>query len=195
VPLFDYLIGRWHARRYFHALFTGEVANPPSYIKFNMMKSLQREFRLTTLIETGTYYGDTCYRARNVFRSVVSIEVDDELFTRAVRRLAAYPNIQIRKGDCLKILPTVVRELRAPALFFLDAHYSGAETSYGTKKDPIIESLNVIAKSKQRHVILIDDLRTFDGSHVHLYDLLRTVKTKFPKHNVRIYNDMIILHP
>ena len=57
------------------------------------------------------------------------------------------------------MLPAVIAQIKTPALFWLDAHYSGGTTA-DSGQDPIVEELKSIFQSRNcRHVVLIDDAR------------------------------------
>lgn len=82
-------------------------------------------------------------------------------------------------GDSGKLLPEVVDKLKAPALFWLDGHYSCGLTAKGALETPIRAELQAIFSSAiTGHVILIDDVRCFDGSHdyPHLDELLAFIR-------------------
>ena len=62
------------------------------------------------------------------------------------------------------MLPETLKRISEPCLFWLDAHYSGANTAKGDKFSPIMEEVLPILDHKVRnHVILIDDAREFTG--------------------------------
>jgi hypothetical protein len=60
------------------------------------------------------------------------------------------------------VIADVLRDLREPALFWLDGHYSGGFTGMGAKETPIVEEVEAIFAHEQKgHVLLIDDARCF----------------------------------
>tara|TARA_R110002072_G_scaffold44130_3_gene123777 strand:- start:404 stop:856 length:453 start_codon:yes stop_codon:yes gene_type:complete len=49
--------------------------------------------------------------------------------------------------------------IEEPAFFFLDAHFAGGDTAFGTEEVPLIRELDVLATRSQKDIIVIDDLR------------------------------------
>jgi hypothetical protein len=64
-------------------------------------------------------------------------------------------------------MPSVLETIHEPALFWLDGHYSGGDTARGDDDTPIRRELEHISKHpmRGRHLIVIDDLRCFDGQN------------------------------
>jgi hypothetical protein len=139
---------------------------PPHFIKFRIIKEYKDKFNLDTLVETGTYLGDTVAKARGCFSEIYSIEVDEVLFNKAKAKFSCFKGIHILKGDSAKVLPEVTAEIKAPALFWLDAHYSGGITSGDAELSPIVQEVESILKANNlEHVFLIDDAHLFNGQH------------------------------
>lgn len=111
-------------------------------------------------VETGTYKGETLNAVWERFQECYSVELDDFLFEMCERRFRGNSRIHLFKGDSGEILPGILDKIKEPALFWLDAHYSGGITALGEKASPIMDELNVIMKHPVKgHVILIDDVR------------------------------------
>jgi hypothetical protein len=71
-------------------------------------------------------------------------------------------NITYLLGDTVKLLPTIIPKIDAPAMWFLDAHQSGPETSNNGKWVPLLEELNIILSSYTHpSIYIIDDLQLF----------------------------------
>lgn len=130
-----------------------------------VLQAYRRQFKLNTLIETGTYRGDMVEAMRRHFARVHSIELGDALYDTAVARFADAPNVSLHHGDSGEILTALLPSLTGPALFWLDAHYSRGDTARGALETPIENELLKIFKDSNAHVILIDDARCFDGTH------------------------------
>jgi hypothetical protein len=86
---------------------------------------------LRRLVETGTYLGETVTAMRGSFDRIVSVELDPLLFAAALRRFADAEDVELVHGDSGDVMPQIVSGLDAPALFWLDAHYSGGVTARG----------------------------------------------------------------
>ena len=67
-------------------------------------------------------------------------------------------------GDSQSLLPTILEKINEPAFFWLDAHYSGGETSFAKEHSPIeYELKSILDHHIKNHVILIDDVTNFVG--------------------------------
>ena len=152
----------------------------PPLIKRRILTSYLRSRGLKTFVETGTFTGDTLAEgAADKTVQAISIELADHYYRDAQRRFSGYQNVTLLHGDSGKLLPEVVDKLQAPALFWLDGHYSGGLTAKGALETPIHAELQAIFSSAiTGHVILIDDVRCFDGSHdyPHLDELLAFIR-------------------
>jgi hypothetical protein len=153
---------------------------PPGLVKLYVCRAYARSFGLRLFVETGTYLGETAeWMARAGFR-VWTIELDAALYYKAQSRLARYPGVTVIKGDSAEILPRLLDQLDEPALFWLDAHWSGEETARGAVDSPVMCEVDAIFRHKVTgHVILIDDARLFLGRNGYPYldDLLRMVRS------------------
>lgn len=68
-------------------------------------------------------------------------------------------------GDSAVVLPQIVEALDAPALFWLDGHFSDGVTALGDAVTPIEDELAVVLdQSQPAHVVLVDDARLFVGA-------------------------------
>src|SRR5579859_5086884 len=71
----------------------------PARMKRRVLRRYAREFRLHTLVETGTYLGDTVAALRRDFSHIYSIELSPELAERARKRFETTRNVTIVEGD------------------------------------------------------------------------------------------------
>ena len=83
---------------------------------------------MRTFVETGTEFGATIEGVRGSFDAIHSIEFDEVLFRRATEKFAADQNIHLYRGDSAEVISQVLRQVNAPALFWLDAHGTGEIT-------------------------------------------------------------------
>ncbi len=161
-PLRERLIARGIERTWRR---NGAVAPPPGELKQLIVKELGRRYALRTLVETGTYKGAMISAGLRDFDRIISIELQPDLAAAAQARFAAIPTVTILQGDSGELIARVLADLREPALFWLDAHYSGGQTAAGNLIPPIIPELEAIFRHPVAgHVILIDDARLFDGT-------------------------------
>jgi hypothetical protein len=124
---------------------------------------LRDEAAAKEFIETGTYLADTALWAARHFERVISIEADRKLYDAARRRLASYPNVDLRFGRSQDVLMPLISSLRQPVLIWLDAHLSCGEvaTAGEDHECPLLEEITAIDAGKVQHLILIDDARFF----------------------------------
>lgn len=122
---------------------------------------LQQNYDLLYFVETGTYYGATALWAAQHFPKVITIEFSQEIYNQVSSQYQHLEGIEFLFGDTREQLNNVVPKLNKPCLFWLDAHWSGGNT-YGVNDEcPLIEELEIIARTEVEHFIIIDDARLF----------------------------------
>lgn len=173
----------------------GSPPPAPPHLKAATVKEYARRFRPTTFVETGTYRGDTVAELAPLVPNVVSIELDHRLCTLAQARFVDDPSITIVEGDSATRLGEIVADLREPALFWLDGHFSGGATA-GDGACPIMAELETVLTSDLDHVVLVDDARLFDGTDNYpTLDEVRQLVTKLrPEMRWDLADDIIRLH-
>lgn len=135
----------------------------PPHRKRQIVVSEVQRTAPSVFVETGTYRGDTLARAAPLVDRAISIELDPTLAELARSRFRGHPHVEIRTGDSAVELAGVVAEIDGPALFWLDGHYSGGATA-DSGASPILAEIEAIAASPHDHVVLVDDIRLFDGT-------------------------------
>jgi hypothetical protein len=146
-------------------LRNGQPAPPPHRVKQLVIEEYQAAYQIRTLVETGTFRGDMIMAQLPYFQQIVSIEVAEGLYRQAVKRFSGKPQVRLIQGDSGQVLKSLVPTLAQPALFWLDGHYSGGDTSFGETHCPVYQELDAILASPVSHLILIDDARLFDGTN------------------------------
>lgn len=139
-------------------------ALPGAPLEKSFLEQLKDIAGADSFVETGTYLGDTVEAVREMFGSVVSIELSEELMKRARQRFEHHSNVKILHGDSAGMLAEGLRGLgNKPALIWLDAHFSGVGTSKShLGNTPILDEIEVVERSgRTSDVILIDDARMF----------------------------------
>lgn len=128
---------------------------------------------IKVFVETGTYKGWMIDKMKNYFETIYSIELDTSLYDQALKRFGGRDKIELLHGDSAVEIKKILEKLDEPALFWLDAHGSGAITSDNA---PIIYELKAIfAHPVRNHVVLIDDARHFDLSTITLIKKLAKI--------------------
>ena len=173
-----------------------DIRNPHSLSKFRQIKAMSKRCNATTMIETGTFLGNTAMRCSRVFTHVYTIELDEELYKKSKAYLASRKNVESIQGDALKMLPTVLsRPKVSDALIFLDGHFSSGITAHGDLAEPACEEIEVMADFKDKiNGFIVDDFRCFgiDTGFPKKSDLLKAVEDYFPNFEIAIHFDQLL---
>ncbi len=170
----------------------------PGHFKQTVLLGYAQEFGLNTLIETGTYTGDTPAALKNHFERIYSVELNPELVRRVRERFRSESHISIFHGDSAERLPEILAKVRRPALFWLDSHYSGGITALGNQITPILKELDaILAHPVRGHILLIDDARDFhaDKGHPTLNALQAFIADRRPELHFAVEDDIIRITP
>lgn len=127
----------------------------------DLVLALARELEVHDFVETGTFKGDTAAWAARHFESVFTIELSSAYHAAALARFEALEKVKPLQGDSKLLLAEVVQQMARPALFWLDAHWSGLDTAGREAECPLLDEIAVINESPLSHVILVDDARLF----------------------------------
>ena len=112
---------------------------PPHIVKFKTLKNYSRRHNIKILIETGTFEGEMVRKCRRHFRHIWTIELDKHLAKKAASRLSKFKNIHVVQGDSSRELSRLLPSIDAPAIFWLDAHYSDGKTAKGITETPLLD--------------------------------------------------------
>ena len=127
----------------------------------SMLTWMRQQFGLKTFVETGTNKANTTVWAAEKFERVYTVEGYEPLYRAAIEKYGSIPNIQFLYGNSPDRLAELVPTLKEPAVFWLDAHWCGPETSGQSAECPVIAELDVLNASELEHILLIDDARLF----------------------------------
>lgn len=139
------------------------------------------KYQLKIFVETGTYIGATVKAMSSIAEKIYSIELDKKLYRTASKMFYGNDKINILNGDSSDILKKIIPLINKPAMFWLDAHWSGENTAWGKKKTPVLEEVKIILESPcLKHVMIIDDARFFgkDDCYPRARDIWYMVKRK-----------------
>lgn len=170
----------------------------------DMICKLKRTFDIKIFVETGTFLGNTAYWASTNFDRVFTIEGAEDLFQRTAKRFKHVDNIQFVFGDSRNGLLEIVSQVDGPAIFWLDAHWSGGETYGEFGECPIIREIEIINHSKYDSFIFIDDARLFlsppPRPHKiehwpNIITLLNTLQENDAGRYIVVFDDVIIAVP
>lgn len=114
-------------------------------------------------IESGTHRGDGVRMAlEGSFEQIYSIELSPYFYEMCCKMFATMPKVHLFFGDSTSVLPQLLKQIDAPATFWLDGHYSWNQTARGDTNTPILQELeNIRNHFIKTHTILIDDVRQF----------------------------------
>ena len=116
------------------------------HLKAKTILTFQRKYQINTFVETGTYLGETIELVKHNFLNIYSIELSQDLYTRAKRIFKTNKDINLFLGDSSIILSKIIKQIKNPCLFWLDAHYSYGITAKGSINTPILSELKILAK-------------------------------------------------
>lgn len=140
--------------------------------RFNLRKII-KDFSIDSLIETGTWKGDgVAYALNYYFKNIITTEIVPEIAERAKTRFALNKNVDVITGNSIDIFTKILPEIKGNILFWLDAHFPGAEeglNDYNAFKDeafrlPLQKELELIKQLREGYndFILVDDLRIYE---------------------------------
>jgi hypothetical protein len=137
-------------------------------IKFDLSKYNNNKI----FIETGTFYGGGIRKAlKSGFEKIISIELDKKRYEHCKKRFKKNKNVRIINGNSGEVMGIILKQIKEPCTFFLDAHYCGEPIEQGValadKWCPMNEELDAIENHNiKTHTILIDDMRCIENTHI-----------------------------
>ena len=168
----------------------GRPAPPPHDVKLSAILYLADRIDATVLVETGSYLGDTLRAMRERFDLIISIEIAPKFAQPLQREFAHDNNVRVILGDSGIELPNILAEIKQPTIFWLDAHYSGGST-LGSGYVPIYAEIDTIARlAPEKHAILIDDLKNFDGTEGYPTAIALVGRLRALNYDVATFNNM-----
>lgn len=151
-------------------------------------KEILVNFKNTVFVETGSHEGDTIQFALDCgFKRVISIELSKHYFEKCKTRFNGNDKVSLYHGDSAEVLNSIIEKVDEKMTFWLDGHYSGlienigrelpGDTAFGKFEFPIMQELEAIEKHKiKNNTILIDDIRCWDATHIHMIDVVSKLK-------------------
>ena len=129
------------------------------------------------LFETGTGVGEgVAYALQFPFERIFSVEIHPDVAATARDRFAGDPRVEIltqsSEAALLEVLPRISGD--GPVLFWLDAHFPGADYGFASYSDvadhdlrlPLARELDAIGRLRypSRDLVLVDDLRIYEDA-------------------------------
>lgn len=143
-----------------HPIASGLAAFNRSPEIGSFFEMLKKEYKITTVIETGTFQGNTTAFFAKTFEEVHTIDVSPTYQNQAKNNLSPFTNIRFHLGSSEKVLAQILPGMKDRfILFYLDAHWE--------KYWPLLDELEVINKTHhQRCIVVIDDIKVPGRSDV-----------------------------
>lgn len=140
--------------------------------RFNLTK-ICSDYDTSAFFETGTFWGDGVdYALASPFLQLLSAEVVPEIADKAKARFASIPRVEIIEDSSEKALSDRAASIEHNCVFWLDAHYPGADAgmnAYDKDMDeamrlPLAREIATIHRLRKSYsdVIIIDDLRIYE---------------------------------
>ncbi len=190
-PLYAELKQLGHYPDYWWWKLRGEPRRIPHIVKQRAVLEYAQSFGLTTLVETGTYYGEMIAAVAPNFRRIYSIEVDADLAGLAQARFRKLPHVTIVQADSQTAVPQLLKELNEACLWWLDAGYCGWAGATGNSNRLGTELNAVLADQCHDHVILMDDADGVTG----LQELMASIESNYPNRQVEVARNIIRITP
>ena len=138
------------------------------------IKNVFKFYDIKNFVETGTGIGEVvrsvCEIDQNI--NIHTIEIIEEIYDKNKISLSYLDNVNWHLGQSSDVLPDIVPSLQGSTLFWMDAHFPGADfglAEYGDEKNidkrlPLKSELEIIVKNKDvsNDVFIIDDLRIYE---------------------------------
>ncbi len=186
-PLYSAIKQLGHYPDYWWWRLRGQPRRIPHIVKQRTVLQYARQFGLTTLIETGTYYGEMIAAVAPKFRRIYSIEIDSALVKLAQERFRRLSHATILEGDSQSVVPWLLPQLNEACLWWLDAGYCGWAGETGNAGRLGTEMEAVLADRDHQHVILMDDADGVQG----LAELIASIESKYPERRVEVAQNII----
>jgi hypothetical protein len=140
--------------------------------QFNLSRIIL-EYSINNFFETGTGKGDAvAYALKFPFEKIISAEIIPAVADKAKLRFQQEPRVTIAESNSIDALSADLPSLHGNCLFWLDAHFPGADAGlerYDGIKDedirlPLEKELTIIQRLRKNYqdVFIIDDLRVYE---------------------------------
>lgn len=133
----------------------------PIFLCGNMGPQGFHSFKKRIFVETGTFGGDGIQKALDAgFEEIHSIDIDPVFIRNTRQRFNQQRNIHLYVKDSSYQLWDVIKAIKEPVVFWLDAHIGFPDpNAIDVKNTPLMQELDQIKQHPiKSHTILIDDL-------------------------------------
>lgn len=131
-------------------------------------------YRINSFVETGTGNAEVVRDVSSIQDDLDThtIEIIEPLYNRNMTSYGYLKNVNWYLGSSINVLPKIIPDLKSNTLFWMDAHFPGADfgfASYEDEKDydkrlPLKKELETILKYKdiKNDIFVIDDLWIYE---------------------------------
>jgi hypothetical protein len=175
----------------------GKPRRIPHVVKQRTVIEYAQRFGLTTLAETGTYYGEMIAAVAHRFRRIYSIELDPRFARLAQDRFRRHSHVEIIQGDSQSAVPMLLQRLNERSLWWLDAGYYGWSGDFGNPNRLGSELNAILADRIPDHVILMDDADGVNGQAgaPTLEELTASIESSYPNRRVEVAHNILRITP
>ena len=186
-----------HYPDYWYWKLRGEPRRIPHLLKQRTVLEYARRFGLTTLVETGTYYGEMIAAVAGRFQEIYSIELDPRLAKLAQQRFRSQLHVHVIEGDSQTVVPQLLKQLDRRCLWWLDAGYCGWVGEIGDPNRLGSEFEVILADRHHEHIILMDDADGIngEGNSPTLETLIASIERDYPQRQVEVERNIIRITP
>lgn len=136
------------------------MLNEPTGLPIELVTFLRNLLDIDIFIETGTGLGRTANIAKDIFKYVYTIEACHNRHLDALERFRD-TNVMCLIGVSPQALSETLEMIEhGQSVVFLDAHCSYREP-VTDNCCPLLDEIEVVRQSNEKHVIIIDDQHTF----------------------------------
>jgi len=164
-----------------------------------------REYKTPYFFETGTFRGEGVdYALQSPFDKIVSVEIIGAIADEAKIKFNAQNKVEIVEGNSVSALAAEIPKLDNNCVFWLDAHFPGADagiTRYDDNNDesvrlPLQKEIEIISRlrSNFKDVLIIDDLRIYEDGPYQNGNVPPDALPKEDRHIGFIYNSFSASH-
>lgn len=138
------------------------------------VKNVLDFYEIKNFVETGTGAAEVVRSVCNINKTlnVHTIEIIEEIYNKNKVSFSYLENVNWHLGQSSDVLPKILPQLKGNTLFWMDAHFPGADfgmATYGDELDlkkrlPLQSELEIIVNTRdvKNDVFVIDDLRIYE---------------------------------
>ena len=175
----------------------GEPRRIPHLLKQRVVLEYAHAYRLKTLVETGTYYGEMIAAVGKRFERVYSVELDPRLAKLAQQRFRGNARVEIIEGDSHNVVPKLLERVDEACLWWLDAGYCGWTGEIGDPNRLGSEFKAILDDRRYQHLVLMDDADGIngEGGSPTLEELIVSIRSNYPERQVEVKRNIIRITP